>query len=543
VLPLQLGPVLPKSVYLNLIKKMKNQFMFLRTGALPLLFAATVFVTSCSKKNNNNPTPEPGAGTTTIDSTAVTTGTAEGSSEVGANADDLIAGSTFPTTIAIAFSGTSATITPATTAGVTITQTGGDVTINSTATGVGFTVSGTIADGSVKIYSDKKFLLTLNNANITNLNGPAINIQSSKRAFVTVADGSTNTLADGVVYATSTEDQKGTFFSEGQLIFGGTGTLNIAGNNKHGLVSDDYVRVISGTINITKSISDGIHTNSAFIADGGKIKIISGTDGIETEKGRIIINDGSSINITAGGDGIKASYTGTDVAIVPYLNINGGTINVTSTGGEGIASKNILTINKGNIKVVAIDDAFNAETAIYINGGNIYAQSSANDAMDSNGTFTLTGGKVLAIGAGTPESSIDCADRVFKITGGQLVGIAGTTSGPSATASTIRSVILGSGTAQIIHIEAADGTEALTFKAPVTFSTLIFASAKLKANTTYSVWTGGSVSAASPLSSSSTGNNFNGFFSDGIYNRGTKTAVTFTTTNLVTQSGGTIATH
>jgi hypothetical protein len=523
---------------------MKNQFTFLRTGALPLLFAAAVFVTSCKKKNDDTiHDPPMGAGTTVIDSTAVTTGTAEGSSEAGANADDLIAGSTFPTTIAIAFGATGATITPATTTGVTIDQTGGDVVITSTATGVGFTVSGTTADGSVKIYSDKKFLLTLNNANITNLNGPAINIQSSKRAFVTVADGSTNTLADGVVYAASaTEDQKGTFFSEGQLIFGGTGTLNIAGNNKHGLVSDDYVRVISGNINITKSISDGIHTNSAFIADGGKIKITSGTDGIETEKGNIIINDGSNITIASGGEGIKASYTGTDVKIVPYININGGTINIASTGGEGIASKNILTVNKGNIKVVATDDAFNAETAIYINGGNIYAQSSTNDAMDSNGTFTLTGGKVVAIGAGTPESSIDCGDRAFKITGGQLVGIAGTTSGPSATASTVRSVVLGSGTAQIIHIEAADGTEALTFQAPVTFSTLLFASGKLKPATTYNVWTGGTVSSDDPLSSSTTGKSFNGFFSRGIYNRGIKTSISFTTTNIVTQSGGTITT-
>ncbi|MES2808396.1 MAG: carbohydrate-binding domain-containing protein, partial [Bacteroidota bacterium] len=496
--------------------------------------------TACKKKNDT-PAPPVSAGTTKVDSTAVTKGTAEGSSEAGANNDDLIANSTFPTVVNIAFSVTGATITPATTTGVTITQTGGDVEIKSTATGVAYIVTGTTADGSIKIYSDKKYHLTLNNANITNLNGPAINIQSNKRAFLTLADGSVNTIVDGAVYATSTEDQKGTFFTEGQIIIGGTGTLNIVGNNKHGLAADDYVRVISGTINITKSISDGIHTNSAFIADGGTIKIVSGTDGIETEKGNIIINAGS-INITSAGEGIKASYTGTDVAIVPYININGGNINITSTGGEGIASKNILTVNSGNIKVVTTDDAFNAELAIYINGGYIYAKSSANDAMDSNGTFTLTGGKVLAIGAGTPEGAIDCDDRAFKITGGELLGIAGATSGPTAASSTVRSVVLGNGTAQIIHIEAADGTEALTFQAPVAFSTLIFASGKLKANTTYNVWTGGSVSAASVLSSSTTGKNFNGWFTDGTYNRGTKTAATFVTTNIVTQAGGTIST-
>lgn len=513
---------------------MKNKFTLISRGALPLVFAAAVFASACSKKNDDNIIVDPpmNAGSTKIDSALVTTGTAEGSSEAGANADDLIANSTFPTEIKIAFSGTTATITPATTTGVTITQTGGDVEIKSTATGVAFTVSGTTTDGSIKIYSDKKYLLTLNNANITNSDGPAINIQSNKRAFLTLADGSTNTITDGTIYATSKEDQKGTFFTEGQIIIGGTGTLNIVGNNKHGLVSDDYVRVISGTINITKSVSDGIHTNSAFIADGGAIKVVSGTDGIETEKGNIIINAGT-INITAPGDGIKASYTGTDAAIVPYININGGNINVASTGGEGIASKNILTINKGNIKVTATDDGLNAETAIYINGGNLFVQSSANDAMDSNGTFTLTGGKVVAIGAGTPESVVDCDDRAFKITGGQLVGIAGGTSGPSATASTIRSVILGSGTAQIIHIEEANGTEALTFQAPAAYSTLVFASGKLKANTKYNVWTGGTVT---------DGKNFNGLFSGGTYNRGITTAATFTTATIVTQAGGTITT-
>jgi hypothetical protein len=521
---------------------MKNLFTFLRHGAVPVLFAAALCFTACSKKKNPAENPPPSAGTTKVDSTAVTKGTAEGSSEAGANADDLIANSTFPTVITIAFSGTGATITPATTTGVTITQTAGDVVINSTATGVAFTVSGTTADGSIKVYSEKKYLLTLNNANITNLDGPAINLQSSKRAFVTLADGSTNTIADGLIYkAAGKEDQKGTFFTEGQVIFGGTGTLNVVGNNKHGLAADDYIRVVSGTINITKTISDGIHTNDAFIMDGGKINIVAGTDGIETEEGYIIINNGS-LTIASGGEGIKASYDDTDPAIVSYVNINNGSINITSTGGEGIASKNRLTINSGNIKVVSTDDAFNAELAIYINGGNLYLQSSANDAVDSNGSFTLTGGKLLAIGTGTPESSIDCVNGEFKITGGQLIGIGGTASSPTAASSTVRSVVLGSGTAQIIHIEAPDGAEALTFQAPAAFSTLIFASGKLKANTTYAVWTGGTVSAASLLSSSTTGKNFYGWFSDGTYNRGTKTTTTFTTTNMVTQAGGTLAT-
>lgn len=470
-------------------------------------------------------------GTSTILSTATTSGTPEGSVEIGANVDDLIANSTFSGVVAINF-GTTITITnPLSSSGVTITQSGGDVTITSTATGVDFQLSGTTTNGSVKIYSEKKFKTTLNNVSITNSDGPALNIQSSKRNFIELAEGSTNNLTDGTTYTTSTEDQKGTIFSEGQVIFTGTGALNVKGNFKHAIASDDYIRVISGTITIAGAVTDGFHSNDAFIADGGTINVTAASDGIEAEEGYVIINDGN-LNFTTGDDGIAASYEGTDATIIPYVNINGGTITIKSTAGEGIESKGVLTINKGTVLVNTYDDGLNAGTAIYINGGSIYCYATNNDAIDSNGTLTVTGGVIVAIGASQPEASFDCDARAFKITGGTLVGIAGATSGPSTTSS-INSVVMGSGAANtIIHLEAADGTEAMTFLAPKAYTTLVFASAKLKSGTTYNIYTGGSVTK---------GTTFNGLYSDGVYNKGVKATTAFTTTSLVSQTGGSIS--
>ncbi len=72
-----------------------------------------------------------------------------------------------------------------------------------------------------------------------------------KRVFVEVKTETENYLADASSYSTVTgEDEKGCFFSEGQLIFSGTGALTVTGNYKHGICSDDYVRLRSGS-NIT----------------------------------------------------------------------------------------------------------------------------------------------------------------------------------------------------------------------------------------------------------------------------------------------------
>ncbi|SIT24676.1 protein of unknown function [Filimonas lacunae] len=509
------------------MRKKQHCTPLLKNGLLLLL--ATTFITSCSKSDQQAEIVT--SGSSAIDST-YTSGTAEGSKETGYDADDLVENSSFSNTVTITFGTTLSISNPLAASGVIITESGDDVVITSTAKAVEYVLAGTTSNGSVKIYSDNKFKVTLNGASITNSDGPALNIQSSKRAFIVVADNTTNTLTDGSSYtASGSEDMKGTIFSEGQMIFSGTGSLSVKGNYKHAICSDDYIRIRSGNITITGSASDGIHTNDGFIADGGTLAITAGSDGIEAEEGFIIINDGT-FTLNTADDGIAASYDEDDSTITPYVTINGGTITVKSTAGEGIESKSVLTINGGRIQTTTADDGLNAGTAIYINGGYVYSYSTGNDAMDSNGIFTITGGAVVAIGAKSPEAGIDCDARTLKITGGTVVAIGGATSGPSSTQSTIHSVIMGSGSAnQVIHIQATDGIEALTFLAPVAYSTLLFASSKLEANTSYVVYTGGSVAS---------GTSFNGLYTSGTYSNGTISS-TFTTSSMVTQIGGTIS--
>lgn len=522
---------------------MKQHFKISITTYFFTLFVG-LSILSCSKTDvtsdntteetdssgNSGTSGQGSSGSLTIEDIATASVAKEGNTDSAYNADDLVENSSFTSTVSIVL-GSIVTITnPLASSGVSITESGGDVIVTSTAKAVAYVISGTTTNGSLKIYSDNKFKLTLNGVTITNNDGPAINIQSGKRAFIELADNTVNTLTDASSYAASTEDMKGTFFSEGQMIFSGNGTLNIKGNYKHGIVSDDYVRVRSGIINITGAVTDGIHTNDAFIADGGTFNIKASSDGIECEEGYIVINNGN-FTLQTGDDGIAASYN-TDATIDPYVTINGGTFNITTTSGEGIESKSTLTLNGGTLVLKTYDDGLNAGKALYINGGTTYVYSSNNDGIDSNGILTVTGGKTISVGAGSPEEGFDCDNNTFKITGGIMVGIGGATSMPTASVCTQRSVRLGGASAgQLVHIEATDGSaETLTFTVPRNYTTMLFSSPKLKAGISYTVYTGGSVT---------DGTSLNGLYTSGTYIKGSAiSGTTFTTSSMVTSAGG-----
>ena len=287
--------------------------------------------------------------------------------------------------ITIAYNGESATVTGKVT-GVTVMAKGAHVTVLSTKKNIAYTLKGTTTNGSFKLYSDYKTEVTLEGADITNPTGAAINVQSGKTIMVKLADGTTTKLADGSTYTMTTgEDQKGTFFSEGQLVFSGAGSLEVKSLGGHGIVSDDYVRVRGGNISVN-SVRDGINTNDRFIMSGGAVTVDAQQDGLDIGKGYIEIGAGK-LTVNSVDEGITASYEGeddgtVDATITPYIAIKGGLVKVATTGEKGHALRAMSTFT--------------------MTGGIVQAttKGAGSKALMSEGNMTLTGGKVTAFTEG-----------------------------------------------------------------------------------------------------------------------------------------------
>ena len=330
------------------------------------------------------------------------------------NYDDFIENSTFSSVVRIAYSGTSAEVTGSTT-GVAISRNGAHVVVTSTAKQVEYVLSGSTTDGSFKVYSDNKFKLTLNGVSIASTSGAAINIQSGKRVFVVSAEGTENSLTDGTSYTlTDNEDMKGCFFSEGQLIFSGSGRLRVTGNYKHAICSDDYVRFRKGSrVTVASAAKDGIHTNDAVIIGGGILNIIATDDAIQCEEGPVTVSGGRTTLLTTG-DG---SYADNDISSSSCINggttfaISAGTLSLKSTGsaGKGLNCDGEITIGGGVLKVITTGKQYvynrldssakgiKSKSNLTIGGGQVWVKTTGgegSEGIESKSTLTINGGDV-----------------------------------------------------------------------------------------------------------------------------------------------------
>lgn len=433
-----------------------------------LLLVPAVLAAGCTKDNIVDPWSQGGTGGT--DNTTVVDGGSE--ADIEDDEEDLVANTTFTTTISVVFSESGdATVSGAD--GQVVTIDGNQVTIDNTnatdAEGKGvkvkYVLSGKTSDGYFKVYSNNKQAFVLNGVSITNPSGAAINNQGEKRCFVIV--NGTNSLSDGAsaAYATTgEEDMKAVFFSEGQLIFSGEGSLTVSALNaqgKSGITTDDYIYVLESpaiTVSAGSSAGHGIRGKDYVRIAGGTLDVTTKAamkKGINSD-GYVLVEDGSTTVNVSGGvayDDEDKEYTGSaGVKADNFFGMTGGTLTITNSGagGKGIragnydyyaenGSINDSYISGGTLQVTTTGRESNDVSAkaikigfkegsgrSYLCGGNLVISGGASvvsasgaEGLETKGNLTVKGGELYV--SSSSDDAINCQGEM-NVSGGFVYG-------------------------------------------------------------------------------------------------------------------------
>lgn len=243
---------------------------------------------------------------------------------------------------------------------------GSTVTISTAGT---YIVSGNLADGSITVTTseDDKVQIVLNGVKIASSSGPAIDIQSADKCFITLAEGTQNSLSDGSAF--TSEDANACIYATCDLTINGSGSLDVSGNYRHGVFSKDDLVVYGGSINVS-AVEDGLNGKDSVKIGAGDISIDSGADGVKSskstnpEKGFVYVS-GGSLSIDAEDDGIQAKT---------HLCIAGGSIEIDAVD-DALHSDLEGTLNGGSTSVRSGDDAFHCETKLEVNDGSFVAET------------------------------------------------------------------------------------------------------------------------------------------------------------------------
>ena len=320
-----------------------------------------------------------------------------------------------------------------------------------------YIVSGTLTEGQIIVDADDaaKVQIVLKDASITSSDSAAIYVKSADKVFVTLAEGTENSLANGGSFTADGDTNiDGAVFAKDDITFNGSGSLTIESPAGHGVVGKDDVKFAGGTYTITAA-KHGVQANDSVRMAESDVTVTSGSekDGIhvsdDADEEEGIVSDSffymadGSLTITSGDDGIHA-----DAAV----NIEGGTI-VVNESYEGIEGLSI-SISGGSTTVTASDDGLNAaggnssagsqtfgsddwgggapggmndggtDGSIVISGGANHI-TAGGDGIDSNGSVEISGGYTVVEGPSSGDTSVLDYNGTASIKAGTFIGTGG----------------------------------------------------------------------------------------------------------------------
>jgi hypothetical protein len=211
--------------------------------------------------------------------------------------------------------------------------------------------------------------------------------------------------------------------------FGMGGNSCSPDSSMKGIKADSSIAISDGVIEIN-SRDDGIHSGGTVTLTGGKVTVKTDDDGVHADKA-LYVKDNANVNVTMAYEGMESPDMNFEGGITSVIttddgwNAAGGTSTTTGNtggntgrggpgggfpGGPGGGSTGKLKVTGGYhyIYVGTGDtDGIDSNGSIDITGGVIIVECRMNGGMggmvDSDGTTTISGGKLLGFGTNNSE--------------------------------------------------------------------------------------------------------------------------------------------
>lgn len=281
---------------------------------------------------------------------------------------------------------------------------GNTVTITEEGT---YILSGSLEGMIIVDASDKdKVQLVLKNAEITNETNAAIYAKAADKLFLTLAEGTQNSLSSGGYTALDDNNIDGVVFSKCDLTINGSGSLTARADEGNGIVTKDDLVIAGGNLTVNAPKGHGLEGKDSVRVAQGQLSIVAGKDGIHSEnndkedKGYVYVA-GGQFSINSDGDGISAGYC---------MQIDDGSLSIVAGGGstnhtvakkedgstvsaKGLKAEGGLVINGGTIVADCQDDTVHAGGNLTVNGGTLQL-ATGDDGLHSDETTTVAGGSV-----------------------------------------------------------------------------------------------------------------------------------------------------
>ena len=268
-----------------------------------------------------------------------------------------------------------------------------------------YLVSGALTDGQIVVDAGDtdKVQIVLASASLTCADSAAIYSKSADKVFLTLAEGTENTLTNGGSYtAIDKNNIDSVVFSKTDLTLNGSGSLTIDAQAGHGVVSKDELTINGGTFTVD-SVDDCLHSGGALAVTGGTFTLSSGDDAIHSDDAVTIRAGEFSIPYCYEGvEGLSVTVEGEAFDVTAHddgFNAAGG---ADSSGFGGMdepfaaSEDSFITVNGGTITVVSDGDCLDSNGDLTVNGGtlDLTCNGNGNTALDCSGSYTNNGGSV-----------------------------------------------------------------------------------------------------------------------------------------------------